>query len=146
MKNFFKILGISLILLTTSTQAQSCTLDIGGENAETLVKVFQMNEAQVATMKILQQTLAMETEALESQIENLLAEHPQSTEEELLDLAEKYKVLQQKVIEASYETDKKLLSEFNAKQYDRYLQLCKAAIRRPISVVPKVYNDSIPSE
>ena len=146
MKNFFKILGISLILLTTSTQAQSCTLDIGGENAETLVKVFQMNEAQVATMKILQQTLAMETEALESQIENLLAEHPQSTEEELLDLAEKYKVLQQKVIKASYETDKKLLSEFNAKQYDRYLQLCKAAIRRPISVVPKVYNDSIPSE
>jgi len=146
MKNFLNILGLSLVFLTGSVQAQNCTLDIGGKNAETMVTVFQLNEAQVATMETLQRLLAVETGHLEKQIEKLLAEHPQSTEEELIKLAEKYKVLQQEIVTVSYESDKKLLSEFNAKQYERYLQLCKAAIRRPIAVVPKVYNDSIAQE
>ncbi|WP_373518270.1 hypothetical protein [Pricia sp.] len=146
MKNFLNILGISLVFLTGSVQAQNCTLDIGGKHAETMVTVFQLNEAQVATMETLQRLLAVETGHLEEQIEKLLAEHPQSTEEELIKLADKYKVLQQKIVTASYESDKKLLSEFNAKQYERYLLLCKAAIRRPIDVVPKIYNDSIDPE
>ena len=146
MKNFLIILGLSLVFLTGSVQAQNCTLDIGGKNAETIVTVFQLNKAQMATLETLQGELAVETKSLEEQIEKLLAEHPQSTEEELIKLADKYKVLQQKIITASYESDKKLLSEFNAKQYERYIQLCKAAIRRPIAVVPKVYKDSIDPE
>lgn len=138
----FVFFGMSLF----STNAQNCTLDIGGKNAETMVTVFQLNEAQMATLETLQGELAVETKSIEDQIQKLLAEHPQSTEEELIKLADKYKVLQQKIVTASYESDKKLLSEFNAKQYERYLQLCKAAIRRPIAVVPKVYNDTIDPE
>lgn len=129
-----------------SLQAQNCTLDIGGKNAETLVAVFQLNETQLATLEFLQGELALKTKSLEDQIEKLLAEHPQSTEEELIKLADKYKVLQQKIVEACYESDKMLLSEFNAKQYERYLQLCQAAIRRPIAVVPMVYHDTIDPE
>ncbi|MGB6151450.1 MAG: hypothetical protein WBG48_05610 [Pricia sp.] len=146
LKKLLNILSITLLLLTGSLQAQICTLDIGGKNAETMVTVFQLNEAQMAVLEALQGELAVETKSINDQIEKLLAEHPQSTQEELLKLADKYKVLQQKMVTASYESDKKLLSEFNAKQYDRYLQLCQAAIRRPIFVVPKVYNDSIAPE
>lgn len=146
MKTVLKILCLALMFLSLPINAQTCTLDIGGKNAETMVAVFQLNEAQRARLKILQEELAVETKSLESQIEKLLADHPQSTEEELIKLADKYKVLQQKIVTASYESDKKLLSEFNAKQYDRYLQLCKAAIRMPIAIVPKVYNDSINPE
>lgn len=146
MGTFLKILGLSLLLQSVHINAQNCTLDVGGKHAKTLVTVFQLNEAQMATLEILQGELAVETKNLEDQIEKLLAEHPQSTEEELIKMADKYKVLQQKVVTASYESDKKLLLEFNAKQYERYLQLCKAALRRPIVVVPKVYNDSIHRE
>ncbi len=146
MKIVLQIICLSFVFLSLPINAQNCTLDIGGKNAETMVTVFQLNEAQKATLETLQGELAVATKSLEDQIEKLLAEHPQSTEEELLKLADKYKVLQQKILTASYESDKKLLSEFNAKQYDRYLQLCRAAIRRPIAVVPKVYNDSIAPE
>lgn len=138
----FVFFGMSLF----STNAQNCTLDIGGKNVETMVTVFQLNDAQMATLETLQGELTIETKSIEDQIAKLLAEHPQSTEEELIKLADKYKVLQQKIVTASYESDKKLLSEFNPKQYERYLQLCKAAIRRPIAVVPKVYNDTIDPE
>ena len=105
-----------------------------------------MNEAQIATLKILRTELVTEIDELERQIEKLLAEQPQSTEEELISLAEKYKALQQKIVDASYQSDKKLLSEFNERQYERYLQLCKAAIRMPISVVPKTYSESVSPE
>ncbi len=146
MRTFLKILCISLVFLSVPVHAQNCTLDIGGKNFKAIIDVFQLNEAQMATLETLQGELAVVTKSLEEQIEKLLAEHPQSTEEELIKLADKYKVLQQKIVTASYDSDKKLLSEFNAKQYERYLQLCKAAIRRPIAVVPKVYNDSIAPE
>lgn len=146
LKKLLNILAIFLVFFTGSLNAQICTLDIGGKNAETIVTVFQLNEAQMAILKTLQGELAIESKSVNDQIEKLLAEHPQSTQEELIKLADKYKVLQQKIVTASQESDTKLLSEFNAKQYERYLQLCKAAIRRPISVVPKVYNDSIAPE
>ncbi|HEA21310.1 MAG TPA: hypothetical protein ENH87_10365 [Pricia antarctica] len=147
--SFKKLLAKYVILLlffTGALQAQVCTLDIGGKNAETMVRVFQLNEAQMMILETLQGELDVETKSLNEQIEKLLASHPQSTEEELIKLADKYKVLQQKIVKASYDSDKKLLSEFNPKQYERYLQLCKAAIRQPISVVPKVYRDSIDPE
>lgn len=126
-----------------TANAQNCTLDIGGKNTKTIIDVFQLNEAQIATLETLRGELEVETQTIEDQIEKLLAEHPQSTEEELIKLAEKYKVLQQKMVSASYESDKKLLLQFNAKQYERYLQLCKAAIRRPIAVISKIYKDTI---
>ncbi len=123
--------------------AQECTLDIGGKNSETLIKVFQLNEAQIAQMEVYCAELAIENKLVEDNIQKLFDSHPQSTPEELSTLAEKYRVLQQKMVSTSREADKKLLTIFNKRQYERYLQLCNEAIRRPIQVVPIGVKDSI---
>jgi len=123
--------------------AQDCTLNIGGKNAEILVKVFQLNEAQIEQMQAWSAELAITNKATEDDIQKLFDTHPQSTEEELTTLAEKYKVLQQKMVNASREADKRLLTIFNELQYKRYLQLCAEAIRRPIKVNPIGIRDSI---
>ena len=123
--------------------AQECTLDIGGKNTETLIKVFQLNETQIAQMETLGAELKVSNKALEDTIQKLFDEHPQSTPEELTTLAEKYRALQSKMVSASREADKKLLTLFNERQYDRYLELCNEAIRRPIQVVPIGVRDSI---
>lgn len=138
---FFRNLIFALLIFGASTTlyGQICTLDIGGENTKTMTEVFQLNEVQLAVLDSLRTDLAAKTGKIEAEIEKLMAQHPQSTEEELIKLAEKYKVLQQKMVKASYESDKKLLEQFNPKQYERYLQLCKAAIRMPITVEPKIY-------
>lgn len=135
---------VLLIISCFEGIAQDCTLDIGGENSGTIIKVFQLNEAQIATMEALRGELAIETKTIEDQIEKLLAEHPQSKEADLLTMGEKYKVLQEKLVQASWQSDKKLLNTFNARQYERYLELCNAAIRRPIRIIPKTYEKSNP--
>ncbi|MUH36699.1 hypothetical protein D9O36_12670 [Zobellia amurskyensis] len=126
--------------------AQNCTLDIGGKNNETIKTLFQLNEEQVSVMESLQGELEVKTKSVEDQIEKLLAQHPQSTEEDLIKLAEKYKTLQQQLVEAAYDSDKQLLSVFNVKQYERYLQLCNEAIRQPIKVEPKNYEIPVEEE
>ncbi|MBU3025457.1 hypothetical protein Q4603_17005 [Zobellia galactanivorans] len=128
------------LMLFTSVNAQNCTLDIGGKNNEAIKTIFQLNEEQISTMEALQGELEVQTKDIEGQIEKLLAEHPQSSEEDLIKLAEKYKVLQQQLVQAAYDSDKKLLSLFNSKQYERYLRLCNEAIRIPIKVIPKNYE------
>ncbi len=123
--------------------AQDCTLDIGGKNSEILVKAFQLNEVQIQKMEAWSAELAVTNKAVEDDIQKLFDTHPQSTPEELTTLAEKYKTLQQKMVNASRETDKRLLTIFNELQYKRYLQLCTEAIRRPIKVMPVGVRDSI---
>ena len=123
--------------------AQDCTLDIGGKNDETLVKVFQLNEAQISKMKTFSAELALSNKGLEDDIQKLFDSHPQSTPEELTILAGKYRVLQQKMVNASWEADKKMLTIFNERQYQRYLELCNEAIREPIKVIPIGVKDSI---
>ena len=138
---FFRCTIFALLIFGASYTlcGQTCTLDIGGENTKTIIEVFQLNEGQLAVMDSLRTNLIAENGKIEAEIEKLMAQHPQSTEEELIKLAEKYKVLQQQMVKAAYESDKKLLAQFNPKQYERYLQLCKAAIRMPITVIPKTY-------
>lgn len=123
--------------------AQECTLDIGGKNAETLIKVFQLSTDQIGQMETWSAALALQNKETEEAIQKLFDSHPQSTPEELLQLAEKYKALQQKIVDASWQADKKLLTIFNEKQYERYLQLCMEAVRRPIKVVPTGVRDTI---
>ena len=135
---FLKTLRIFLFFLLFSFwgMAQDCILDIGGKNTDTLVQVFQMNEEQTSQMNIWHAELVIETKVVEGEIQKLFDSHPQSTPEELTSLAVKYKVLQEKIVNASKATDQRLLSIFNKKQYDRYLELCNEAFRRPIRAVP----------
>ncbi|VAW09936.1 hypothetical protein MNBD_BACTEROID03-1871 [hydrothermal vent metagenome] len=146
---YYKIYVSVLLLLFVfyGGNAQDCTLNIGGENTKTLISVFQLNKAQINQMQAWSAELQIETKGLEDAIEKLFAEHPQSTQEELATLADKYKAIQQKIVNASKNADKNLLSVFNERQYDRYLALCYDAIRTPIeintTVVPDIQKDSV---
>lgn len=138
-----------LVLLLVSSyyaSAQNCTLDIGGGKNEVVVGIFQLNEAQIATMERLGAELDLENKALEDDIKKLFIEHPQSTTEDLMTLADKYKKLQQKIVDAAMSKEKEFLSEFNEKQYQRYLLLCNEALRDPIRIVPVMVNDTLGPE
>lgn len=132
-----------LLLFSFYANAQDCTLDVGGKNTDILVQVFQMNQEQIKTMETLREELAIETKVIEDEIQKLFDNHPQSTPEELTTLSIKYKVFQEKIVMASKATDKMLLSTFNEKQYERYLELCYEAVRRPIKVIPLSLKDTI---
>lgn len=138
---FGKIWFLALVLLGTSlVRAQECFLGIGGDDTDMIVNTFQLNESQIATMETLRGELEVNSKGIEDQITKLLAEHPQSKEEDLIAMGEKYKALQDQLVQLALQADKKLLETFNARQYERYLELCNEAVRRPIFVTPMVYE------
>ncbi|MEB8329712.1 hypothetical protein OO009_10115 [Flavobacteriaceae bacterium KMM 6897] len=116
--------------------AQECTLGIGGRDAETIIQVFQLNAEQVTKMNELRSALDLETSPIEEQIKKLLETHPQSTQEELTDLAVKFKVLESKIVQISRSYDQRLLALFNQKQFQRYIELCHEAVRTPLKIEP----------
>lgn len=142
---FLKTLGMFLtfFLCVLSGKAQDCTLDIGGKNSDTLIQVFQMSQEQIGQMEAWRTELNVEIKVIEDEIQKLFDNHPQSTPEELTTLADKYKIFQQKIVDASKATDKKLLSIFNVNQYERYIDLCNEAFSKPIQVVPVSQKNSI---
>ena len=140
-----KLVSLFFVILLTPFigQSQECTLDIGGKNHNTIIDIFQLNAEQQATMETVRSELKTEQTSIENEIQKLLSTHPQSTETELITMSDKYKVLQQKMESLSWESDKKLLETFNPKQYERYLNLCGEALRKPIEITPVSYKDSI---
>lgn len=147
---FVKALASSSVLFYISffghAQLPDCTLGLGSSNTENIVTIFQLNKSQIAVLEELQGKVEVTNKLLEEETKKLFAEHPQSTEAEMIVLAEKYKKLQQKMVDLTKENDTKLLETFNAKQYERYKSLCNEAFRDPIHVIPTVYNDSIAPE
>ncbi len=125
-------LAIAMQCLVVVVSAQDCTLDLGGTNLETIIKIFQLNDAQANLVERWQAELQLQMKLIEGEANALLAKQPQRTEEELLALAQKYKVLQDKMTLLSASYDKKLLRELNDKQYERYVSLCKEAVRTPL--------------
>lgn len=119
-------------IFTTVGQTADCTLGIGGKDTETIIKVFQLSAEQLVLMEGWIQELEKSNEKIEEQIDHLLDEHPQSNEEELQILAEKFKVLRTEIIANSKICDQKLIGIFNENQYKRYIALCNEAIRRPL--------------
>lgn len=134
---------VFLFLTSFVGLSQDCTLDAGGGNTDMIVSVFQLNANQTAKLESLKGDYGVKEKALQDEIESLLEKHPQSTPEELTRLGEKYAVLEQNLVTLSKTTDTELLQIFNERQYNRYLELCREAIRKPIVVKPVIYNDSI---
>jgi oligoribonuclease (3'-5' exoribonuclease) len=120
------------IFLTSMGQTADCTLGIGGKDTETIIKVFQLSEEQLVKMEGWIQQLNKSNELIEEQIDVLLDQHPQSNEEELQVLAEKFKPLRAQIIANSRICDQKLIGILNENQYRRYIDLCTEAIRRPL--------------
>ncbi|WP_299531325.1 hypothetical protein [Ulvibacterium sp.] len=140
---FYVLLGCTIF--SSVSLAQDCTLDIGGDNTDMMIEVFQLNDAQIKTMENLKSDLEIQIKGLKEDIQKLFDDHPQSSTEELQVLADKYRVLEKKVMDASWECDKKLLSTFNERQYGRYLDLCHEAFRKPIRIIPVAVKDSVRS-
>lgn len=129
----FYFIPLFFMVLIGFGQSEDCTLGIGGKDTETIIEVFQLSEEQLAQMKGWIQELNKSNEEIEEQIDNLLEKHPQSNEEELQDLAEKFKVLRAQIIANSKICDQKLVGILNENQYRRYSTLCEEAFRRPLN-------------
>ncbi|MEL6918539.1 MAG: hypothetical protein AAFO99_12505 [Bacteroidota bacterium] len=123
-------------LLFVTGSAQECTLDIGGKNTETIIKIFQLNEEQIGKMEMWQGELDIKTKDIEDQIRQLMEKHPQKTPEDLTLFAKKYDALKDQMVNTSKAYDTKLIAIFNERQYQRYVDLCIEALRTPI-VVPE---------
>jgi len=139
-RNSFVFIGI--VFLTLGLYGQDCTLDIGGDNTDRMIQIFQLNTEQTETMENLRSELEVQLKAYKKDVQKLFDEHPQSTTEELQVLAGKYRILEKKIMEVSRETDKKLLATFNTNQYQRYLDLCHEAFRKPIRIIPVRVKDT----
>lgn len=144
LKNGFRVLSIILLLSFKVMGQEDCILGVGITADSTLIEVFQLNEEQKEKLMNWSAELKYRNELLNNQAENLLKRHPQSSAAELMVLAEKYKVIRDSMGTIQRMLDIKTLKLFNQNQYELYLALCKAALRRPYFVIPKIYRDSIP--
>jgi predicted phage gp36 major capsid-like protein len=135
----FKTIGpfVLAILLFQAALSQDCTLGIGGKDTETIIEVFQLNAEQRARMEDFRAAMSVETKVIEEEEKMLLEKHPQTTADDLTKLAEKYKALQARLMAISITYDKKLLALFNERQYQRYVSLCREALRKPLVLDPK---------
>ncbi len=130
--NYYCSILLFFIFFTSMGQTAGCTLGIGGKDTETIIKVFQLNDEQLVQMEAWIQELNKSNELIEEQIDVLLDKHPQSNEEELQTLAEKFKPLRAQIIANSKICDQKLVGILNENQYRRYIDLCTEAMRRPL--------------
>ena len=139
----FFIVGLSSVAIFG--QMEDCTLDMGGKDSELIIKIFQLNDDQIAKMEAWRAELDLKNRVLQDQIQWLFDNHPQSTEEDLINLSKKYNVLQRQIISNSKTYDQMLLGAFNERQYERYTILCNEAMRRPLEV-PDNYKSNQPPE
>ncbi len=114
------------------SQVGDCTLNLNGKDKNTLIEVFQLNDTQKVQMENWSQELTIANKVLQEEIDLLLKTHPQQTQEELTELAQKYRVLQHKMVANSKAYDIKLLQSFNRKQYKLYTDLCAEVMRTPL--------------
>jgi len=131
--NYYFSILLFFILFTGIAQTADCTLGIGGKDTETIIQVFQLSEEQLVLMEGWIQDLNKSNELIEEQMDILLDKHPQSNEEELQTLAEKFKVLRTEILNNSKICDQKLVGILNENQYKRYIALCNEALRRPLT-------------
>jgi len=143
-KNISSLMIGFFLCVTVNAQLQDCTLGIGGKDTEILAQVFQLKDGQIDKMELWIGQLQTENRLAEDQIKELFDNHPQSTHEELETLAKKYKVLKDKMVATSKKYDKKLLGIFNEKQYQRYVELCNEALRRPMIATSSATDVSNP--
>lgn len=143
-----KYLFLSLItffMYSAIAQLPDCTLDIAGKDKELIIKIFQLNEKQIVKMDAWSAEVEQKNRVLREQIAWLFENHPQGTEEDLINLSKKYDVLQRQILSNSRTYDQMLLGAFNERQYERYSILCAEAMRQPLPV-PDNFKSNVPPE
>jgi len=135
----------SLLSYVSFAQLPDCTLDMGGQDSEMIIKIFQLNEEQIGKMEAWRAELDIKNRILQDQIAWLFENHPQGTEEDLINLSKKYNVLQRQIVSNSRTYDQMLLGALNERQFDRYIILCNEAMRKPLPV-PDNFKSYVPPE
>lgn len=121
--------------MTISTaQVGDCLLGIGGRDTETIVQVFQLSDEQQAKMQEWIGELEIHQEKLKAEMQGLLEDHPQETEDDMYRLGGKVAVFKEALERMQREYDGRLLSILNTKQYQRYADLCQEVDRQPIPI------------
>ncbi len=144
MKIIYSTLLFFACTLLVTGQDRDCMLGLGGTASETIIQVFQLNKEQISKMDQWKAALSLENKIIEDEITLLFDADGQSSEEELQAMASKYRGLKDKVIENSKSYDRKLLTIFNEKQYQRYVALCTEARRIPMSVLTPLSDQKDP--
>lgn len=113
---------------------EECILGIGGQDDEVIEEVFQLNDDQKEKMKNWGAELKIRNEILKDQAGYLLKKSEQSSPEDLITMSYKYKDILDSMKQNVRMLDKRLLSIFNDKQYNFYLELCNQLSLLPIYV------------
>lgn len=113
---------------------KECLLGIGGKDNETITEVFQLNEDQQEKLKDWSAELKVRNDILKDQAKFLMKQHEESSPEVLMTISLKYKGLLDSMRQNLRILDTRMLSVFNQRQYERYLELCRQLTLRPIYV------------
>ncbi len=133
---FLRSTLISLCFLNSflGFSQQDCFLGIGGKDNETITEVFQLNEEQQERLKQWSAELKVRNDILKDQAKYLMKQHVESSPEVLMAVSTKYKGLLDSMRQNLRMLDTRMLSVFNDKQYNRYMELCSLLALRPIYV------------
>lgn len=145
MMNRFSFLAVLMVMIFSqkiSAQAD-CILGVGITNDTIITTIFQLNTLQKEKLINLGAELKFRKDILNNELQNIADRHPQSTVKELGQLADKYKGVMDSMGRVQTMIDKRMLTLFNSKQYERYRTLCNEAFRSPFIVLPTVYADSV---
>ena len=123
-----------LVFSVPSYSQDECFLGIGGRDDETIGEVFQLNELQLEKLRNWGAELKVRNDILKNQAKYLLKRRAQGSPEDLMAMSYQYKDLLDSMRKNSRMLDKRLLSIFNDKQYNLYIELCGQLTLRPIYV------------
>ena len=128
-----KIFFFLLVWITFFSSAQEdCFLGLGGEDHDKIISVFQLSDEQKENLKNWGAELEYRNEIFKIRAERLLKNHAQKSPEDLLNLSFKYRALLDSMRNNLRMLDKRMLSTFNDKQYNLYIELCNSVLMSPI--------------
>ncbi len=123
-----------LSLLTGSllyAQQGPCLLGTG-QDTETIIQVFQLNDEQQVQLREWSLELQIRQAEISEEAGALLEAHPAEGTAALDSLALEYGELRNQLMNLQADFDTRVLALFNTRQYERYLALCREVNRVPL--------------
>lgn len=115
-----------------TAQEAPCLLGTGGDT-ETIIEVFQLNEQQQVQLQEWSLELQIRQDEIAKRAGGLLEAQTGSGTSGLDSLAVEYNSLKKEILGIQADFDTRVLSLFNEKQYERYVQLCEEVNRAPLA-------------
>ncbi len=129
-----QLLVICLLTTFLCSSQTECTLGVGGKDDDTIVEVFQLNEEQEKNLRNWSAELKVRNSHLKEKAKYLLKKHEQSPPNALMEMSYQYRGILDSMKSNARMIDQRLLSTFNRKQYDLYVELCGMIALSPMRV------------